>query len=225
MLSRFSDRWSNKSKHCIYIRKDAQLYTELRIVSNDGGAYEAVFIKAKWWSVMLLMSQWPNLLFSEGKDQVEIVQLEHSTKQLCVYLICLKKLHPDLLRYCCAIQLKHRHLLQTVLCGTWQTPPEASFERGYLVCSLSYFLSASLSGLASLWKYSSLTLPPPLSLSFSRLSWHHHQHRVSIAVGSNYVCVINIINTPLWSTFLNTWSNEMGISSRISWARWSTPEH
>lgn len=145
-------------------------------------AYEAVFIKAKWWSVMLLMSQWPNLLFSDGKYQkLEMMQLEHSNKQLCICLICLKKLHPDLLRYRCAIQLKHRHLLQTVLCGTWQTPPEASFERGYLVCSLSYFHSASLSGLASLWKYSSPTLPPPLSLPFSRLSWHHH-HRVSIAL-------------------------------------------
>lgn len=52
--------------------------------------------------------------------------------------------------FCSAVQLQHRHSLQTVLCGTWQTPPEASFEKGYLVCPLSYFRSASLSGLASL---------------------------------------------------------------------------
>lgn len=66
--------------------------------------------------------------------------------------------------FCSAIQPQHTHSLQTVLCGTWQTPPEAPFEKGYLVCPLSYFRSASLSGLARLWKYSSRILPPPVSL-------------------------------------------------------------
>lgn len=127
------------------------------------------------------MTQCAKLIFLQGTYQVArqvVMYFWHSNKQLWtvkVDLICLKKMHPDLLRYCSAIQLQHRHSQQTVLCGTWQTPPEASIEKGYLVCPLSYFRSASLSGLASLWKYSSLTLPPPLSRPLSCLSWHH-QH-------------------------------------------------
>lgn len=117
---------------------------------------------------VLTTSQSPGKIYIFSVEDVTL-HIRHSDKQrwsVSVDLIFLKKIHPDVLRYfvLSAIQVQHRRSLQTVLCGTWQTPPEASFEKGYLVCPLSYFRSASLSGLASLWKYSSLTLPPPLSL-------------------------------------------------------------
>lgn len=89
-----------------------------------------------------LFSYVPTVACLRGKYRVEyqeVMRFWHVTKQLKTATSL-----SEFLTNCRAVQLKRRHWMQTVLCGTLQTPPEASFERGYLVCSLSYFHSASV---------------------------------------------------------------------------------